>query len=35
MAGVQLRDLFARSPERAQKFSLQAGALLLDYSSTA
>ena len=32
MADVQLRELFARSPERAQKFSLQAGALLLDYS---
>jgi glucose-6-phosphate isomerase len=32
MAGVQLRDLFTREPGRAQKFSLQAGALLLDYS---
>ncbi|MBI5908629.1 MAG: glucose-6-phosphate isomerase [Betaproteobacteria bacterium] len=32
MAGVQLRELFARDPERARKFSLQAGALLLDYS---
>ena len=32
MAGVHLRELFARHPERAQKFSLQAGALLLDYS---
>ncbi len=32
MAGVRLRELFARDPERAQKFSLQAGALLLDYS---
>jgi len=32
LAGVQLRDLFARQSGRAQKFSLQAGALLLDYS---
>jgi glucose-6-phosphate isomerase len=27
-----MRDLFARQPERAQKFRLQADALLLDYS---
>ena len=32
MADVRMRDLFARDPERAQKFRLQAGALLLDYS---
>jgi len=32
IAGLQLRQLFARAPERAQKFRLQAGALLLDYS---
>ena len=32
LAGVHLRELFARQPERARKFSLEAGALLLDYS---
>jgi glucose-6-phosphate isomerase len=32
MADVRMRDLFARDPERAHRFSLQAGALLLDYS---
>jgi glucose-6-phosphate isomerase len=32
MADVRMRDLFARHPERARKFRLQAGALLLDYS---
>jgi glucose-6-phosphate isomerase len=32
MADVRMRDLFARDPERAQKFRLQAGALLLDYA---
>jgi len=32
MADVRMRDLFARDPGRARKFSLQAGALLLDYS---
>jgi len=32
IAGVHMRDLFARSPERAKEFSLETGALLLDYS---
>jgi glucose-6-phosphate isomerase len=32
IADVHMRDLFAREPGRAQKFSLKAGALLLDYS---
>lgn len=32
IAGAHMRELFARDPARAQKFSLQAGALLLDYS---
>jgi glucose-6-phosphate isomerase len=32
IAQVQMRELFARDPARAQKFSLEAGALLLDYS---
>jgi glucose-6-phosphate isomerase len=32
MSDVHLRDLFARDPERAQKFRLQTGTLLLDYS---
>ncbi|TAK67319.1 MAG: glucose-6-phosphate isomerase [Betaproteobacteria bacterium] len=32
MAGVHLRELFARQPGRAREFSLEAGALLLDYS---
>jgi len=32
IAQVHMRELFARSPERAQEFSLEAGALLLDYS---
>ena len=29
---LQMRELFAREPERAKKFSLEAGGLLLDYS---
>jgi len=32
IADLQMRELFARDPGRAKKFSLQAGALLLDYS---
>jgi len=32
IADVRMRDLFAHDPERARKFGLQAGALLLDYS---
>jgi glucose-6-phosphate isomerase len=32
IADLRMRDLFAREPGRAQKFSLQAGPLLLDYS---
>ena len=32
IAHVHMRDLFAREPGRARKFSLEAGALLLDYS---
>ncbi len=32
IAGVHMRELFAREPERAQKYALEAGALLLDYS---
>ena len=32
IAPVHMRDLFAREPGRAQTFSLEAGALLLDYS---
>ena len=32
IAPMQMRELFAREPERARKFSLEAGALLLDYS---
>ncbi len=32
IAPLQMRDLFAREPERAREFSLEAGALLLDYS---
>ena len=32
IAKVHMRELYARSPERAQQFSLEAGALLLDYS---
>ena len=31
-AHADMRELFARDPERARKFSLEAGALLLDYS---
>jgi len=32
IANLQMRELFAREPGRAEQFSLQAGALLLDYS---
>ena len=32
IAPLQMRDLFAREPGRAREFSLEAGALLLDYS---
>ena len=32
MATTHMRDLFAADPERAERFSLQVGALLLDYS---
>ncbi|MEK7438390.1 MAG: glucose-6-phosphate isomerase [Pseudomonadota bacterium] len=32
IAQVQMRELFARDPGRAREFSLEAGALLLDYS---
>ena len=32
IASLQMRELFARSPERAREFSLEAGSLLLDYS---
>jgi glucose-6-phosphate isomerase len=32
IAPVHMRELFAREPLRAQTFSLEAGALLLDYS---
>jgi glucose-6-phosphate isomerase len=32
MEGVRMRDLFARDPERARRFSLSLGDLLLDYS---
>ena len=32
MAGVHMRDLFARDPERFSKFSLRLGDLLFDYS---
>ncbi|MBF0528118.1 MAG: glucose-6-phosphate isomerase [Deltaproteobacteria bacterium] len=31
-AGLRLRDLFAADPERFQKFSVQLGDILLDYS---
>ena len=30
--GVHVRDLFARDPQRFQRFSIEMGALLLDYS---
>ena len=32
MAGTHMRDLFSSDADRAEKFSLQAGSLLLDYS---
>jgi len=32
IAPVHMREMFAREPGRAQKFSIEAGALLLDYS---
>lgn len=32
MAGVHMRDLFARDPQRFAAFSLREGALLLDYA---
>ena len=32
MAGVRMRDLFASDPGRFERFSLQVGELLLDYS---
>jgi glucose-6-phosphate isomerase len=32
MAGVHMRNLFAADPARAERFSLQVGGLLLDYS---
>ena len=32
MADVHMRDLFAADPQRFERFSLQAGELLLDYS---
>src|SRR5512141_451262 len=32
MAGADMRALFAREPGRAQKYALEAGALLLDFS---
>jgi len=32
MAAVHMRDLFAADPQRFERFSLQVGALLLDYS---
>ena len=32
MAGVHMRDLFAREPKRFAQFSLRDGSLLLDYS---
>lgn len=32
MAGVHMRDLFARDPDRFARFSLRLGDLLLDYS---
>ncbi|MCL5945248.1 MAG: glucose-6-phosphate isomerase [Planctomycetes bacterium] len=31
-SGLQLRDLFAADPQRAEKFSLEAAGLFLDYS---
>ena len=32
MAGMHMRDLFAADPARFERFSLQVGELLLDYS---
>src|SRR5512136_1083452 len=32
MAGVHMRDLFARDPQRFERFSLRLGDILLDYS---
>jgi nitrogen fixation/metabolism regulation signal transduction histidine kinase len=32
MAGVHMRDLFARDPQRFERFSLQLSDVLLDYS---
>lgn len=32
MAGVHMRDLFASDPQRFERFSLQLGSLLFDYS---
>ncbi len=32
IAPLQMRELFAREPDRAQRLSLEAGGLLLDYS---
>ena len=32
IAKIHMRELFAREPARAKKFSLEAGSLLLDYS---
>ncbi len=32
MAGVHMRDLFARDPQRFERFSLRLGEILLDYS---
>jgi glucose-6-phosphate isomerase len=32
MAGAHMRDLFARDPQRFERFSLQLGDILLDYS---
>ncbi|MGC8625410.1 MAG: glucose-6-phosphate isomerase, partial [Phycisphaerae bacterium] len=31
-SGLQLRDLFTTDPQRAEKFSLEAAGLFLDYS---
>src|SRR5512136_3136699 len=32
MAGVHMRDLFARDPQRFERFSLRLGDILFDYS---
>ncbi len=32
IANVHMREVFVQEPERAMKFALEAGALLLDYS---